>query len=170
MTVRYSPEHLADDITTFIQSNVEAALARVRSERSDPRIKTNKPVKYYISETVDPRETPAVYVIIPEIDFQKETDKANFISAKSPLFISVVVEDINSEVLTRRIWRYTAAIAELVDQHDLTGTTGGYKLVVVVNKVRFSKQYTNAQAKGETSGVFRMEGVLECQIRHFENF
>jgi hypothetical protein len=152
MTVRYSPEHLADDITTYLRANIEAALARVRVERSDPRI-----------------TTPAVYTIFPEIDFKKKEKNANYISAESPFMCSVVVEDVNTEVLTRRVWRYVAALAEALDNLHLTGQTGAYKLVVVVNKARFSKLYTNAQAKGETSGVFRLEGVLECAVSHFEN-
>lgn len=168
MSVRYSPEHLADDIIAYLRTNFEAALVKVRTERADPRVATPKPLKYYISEYADPRETPAVFVVIPEIDNKKDVSKANYICAESPLFVSVVVEDQDTEVLTRRIWRYTAALAEMLDGLHLTGPSGTYSMIIVVNKERYSKLYTNAQAEGDTSSVFRLEGVIECQLRHFE--
>lgn len=169
-TAGQSPEVLVDSIIAYLRTNIEDALASVRSDRADARIATPKPVQYFVSEQTDPHQCPAVFVIPDNIDWQKEQKGANFAPGKTRINISVVCEDRVTETLTRMVYRYAAAVKTLADQTNLTSANNKVTMAVVVNRTSFSPLYTDAQKKGQTSGVFRKEVVLECDVFHYENF
>lgn len=169
-TAAQTPEVLCDLITSTIRTNIEAALSALRTDRSDPRVQTPKPIEYFISEHNDPYKCPAVFVIADDLDFQQEQMGANFVDAKARINVSIVVEDRVAELLTRGAYRYATALKTVLEQANLTSQNNKVKMSLVVNRMRFSPLYTKAQKQGETSGVFRKEAVLECEVRHFENF
>jgi hypothetical protein len=169
-TAGQSPEVLVDQMTALIRQNIESALASIRTDRSDARIATPKPKEYFISSNNDPYSAPAVFVVAEDIDWQKEQTGANFVNAKARINVSIVVEDRTVEILTRMVYRYATALKTVLDQTNLTSSNSKVKMTVVVKRTSFSALYTTAQKANETSGVFRKEALLECEVVHFEKF
>lgn len=169
MSVGQEPEVLVDLIIAELRAKMDQALSDMRTDRDDPRISTTKPVSYYVSESFDALQTPAIYVIADEVDYRNVEMKANYIAGKMLTNISIIVEDQDTEILTRRCFRYVAAIREIIHLDNLTSSNNAAKIVVVVERIKFSRLYTKAQQKGETSGVFRKEAVLYCSVHITEN-
>lgn len=164
------PEVVINLITNQIRSNIEAVLATVRADRSDPRITTPKPVSYYISEKFDPLQMPAVFVLLEDDDFQKDKKESNYENGKMTVYTNMVISDLDTEVLTRRCYRYMAAMRKVLDQVDLTSQNNEIKITIVVESGKFSPTYTKAQKPGAATGVFMKEFSLRCSVYYSENF
>lgn len=165
-----SPEAIVNLVTQLIRDNIEAALVTLRTDRNDPRIKTEKPVEYFVSDMADPLRTPAVLVIADSTDYQVDRKGTNYHSAKTLLNVALVVEDINTEILTLKAYRYNDALRAVLAEANLTSANSKVKMTVVVERSKFTRTYTKAQKDGETAGVFRKETVLECSVYHFESY
>ena len=166
MSVRQLPEAVVDLITDKIQAEINQALIDMRADRDDPRISTELPIKYYISERVDPFQTPAVFVIAKDIDFQKEARGANHVNARVSIQISLVCEDRVTEILTRRVYRYGGVLHTILDQAELTSANNKAKIILIVERSDFSPVFVSP---GE-SGTFRKEVLLYITANVFENF
>lgn len=168
-TARQSPEVLVDLIVSQIQTNIAAALTQVRTDRNDPRIDTQVPRDYFISETYDPYQCPAIFVVCEDVDWQKEQMGANFIAARAHVKVFCVVEDVKTEVLTRMTQRYEAALQVVLDQVSLTSANSKVKMISVVKRSKFSNVFRQGSSQGSES-PYRKEVLLELDVMHYENF
>lgn len=156
-------------IRNYIKANISAALASVRTERADAYVTTEPPQSYFISETNAAYRCPAVFIIPEHINFSLERGQ-NHINAKVRVNVSVVVEDRDTEHLAIKVWRYQAALHQILVETRLTTVSGDVTLVVKVADASFSSTYTAAQEAGNPQGAFRKEVALECDVEHWENF
>lgn len=167
MSARQLAERVVDLVTTQIKSNIDTVLAGIRADRNDPRISTEKPASYYISDRISMAlKTPAVFVICKDIDFQKEIKGANHVNARVNLQVSVIVEDRDSEIMTRRSYRYLSAMHECLDQITMVGANNKIKIETIVDRANFSPVFTSDDERG----AFRKEVVLDVTAFSYENF
>lgn len=155
---------------TQIQNNIAGALANVRADVNNPVVTTESPRSYFIYPKAHGYRGPAVFVIADNIDFRKEQRGANFISAVIRVNVTVMVEDRNAELLTRRAWRYQSALYQILDETQLVSADNKLKIVIIVKNARYSPTYTTAKDPSAPEGIFRQEVMLECDVEHWENF
>ena len=165
MTARQNPEVIVDAVVGLLRSKMETTLVEVRTDRHDPRITTEKPASYFISERNEPTTTPAVFVLTESCDFQKEMKGANHVNARINLRVHCIVEDRDTEILTRRLWRYLAAIQKILDQAILEDPT---KYKAVLNTERY--EFTPSFVPNDERGAFRNELMLSVTAYVYENF
>lgn len=169
MSVRYLAETAVREIQNLIKSEISAVLANLRTDRGDAKVSTEPPQSYFIFEEAKTYRTPAVFIIARDIDFQKEVLRANHVTAKLDIGVSVVVEDKDKEKLTIKAWRYQAALQEILDQKNIVVSPDKAKMFIVVNSASFSPVFVTEQMQGAT-GVFRKEVALTLEVQQRESF
>jgi hypothetical protein len=157
-------------ITAYIKANIDAALAGVRAQWADALVTTESPQSYFIYRKAQGYKLPAVFVIHDEMDFRIADMKANFINGKSTIAVSVLVEDKDEFLLTKKAFRYQQALHYVLDQAQMVSNAGGLKLICVVYRHTFSPHWTTGEDNSEDGVNFRKEVVLECQVEHLENY
>lgn len=170
MSVSYLAEITTDLVQTHIQNNIAAALTSVRDDRADNNVSTEPPQSYFYFPNAQGYRLPAVFTIVDSIDFQKREKGGNYVTAKVKMNISVLVEDRDMYRLTKKAWRYQAALYNILDETQLTDDPNKVKIIIIVENATYSSIYSVAQETGNAQGVFRKEVVLECEIQQIENF
>lgn len=155
---------------TQIQTNIVAALAAVSATRADNKVATDAPKDYYIYPKAKGYRTPCVFLIADDVDFRKRERGQNHINATNKINVSVLIEDKDAERLTRKAYRYQAALHQVLDQVTLTSSDLKVKITIVVARATFSPLYTDTTDPTAPNAVFRKEVVLECEIEHYESF
>jgi hypothetical protein len=171
---KYLIEFTVDAIQKKLEDDIEAALLAVETLHQTGLAASNQvavscepPRDYYIFETQRAYRTPAVFLIADSIDFQKERG-ANFIDAKVRIYCSVVIEDRDANRLTRKAWRYQAALTQVLDQAVLQNVDGQLKMVVKVSDAAFSPLASVSTDPSDRGAVFRKEVSLTLTVEHFE--
>jgi hypothetical protein len=157
-------------IRDYLQANMAAALVFISADRADNLVSTEPPNEYFFFERSWNLRPPSVFIVSPKMDLRKSEKQANYISGKSRVNVTVVVEDQTGENLVFKAWRYQAALHQVLDQVELTSGDNTTKLVVVVNSVEMSPIYSSAKDVTSTEAVFRREVYLACDVEHYENF
>jgi hypothetical protein len=170
MSVAQEPEVVVDMVIALLRSKMDAELAAMRTDRHDPRVSTEKPLNYMISEKFDPLSLPGIYVIADDVDFQNSQKEANYISAKLDMHVNCVVGDKDTELLTRKSYRYMGVLRRILHQANLTSANNKAKIVIVVEHAGFTPIYTKAQKEGAAAGVFMKECSLTCKVSVMEAF
>lgn len=156
-----------DLILEYVQANLPAALAAVRAQRADKLVTTENPQSYFIYPKARGYKTPAVFVIGEAMDFNQEGFGSNFVPAVSTVNVSVLVEDRNADLLTRKVYRYLSALHEVLEQATLQSSDDEVKIFVRVSRSQISPLYSNSDKESET--VFRKEAALYLTVEHREN-
>jgi hypothetical protein len=171
---KYLIEFTVDAIQKKLQDDIETALTDVETLHQNGLqaapvipLSSEKPRDYYIFETQRAYRTPAVFLIADSIDFQKERG-GNFIDAKVRIYCSVVIEDKDADRLTRKAWRYQAALTQVLDQAVLQNSTNQIKMVVKVSDAAFSPLASVSTDPSDRGAVFRKEVSLTLTVEHFE--
>jgi hypothetical protein len=164
--------NLADEsvemVLDLIKSDIATALVDIRADRSDPRTRTTVPVTYFNHEPPAwAFKSPAIWVVCDNIDFGLEKGQ-NHINASVFINVGIVIEDRLLKDLTRRCYRYQAALHKILAQRCLNSTDEEVRITILVRNATFSPVFTDAQEKGNARGVFRKECVLELEVRQFE--
>lgn len=171
MSARNLAEGATNLIISAIQTNIGSALSGVATyfTGSGPGngVSLENPREYFFFEKPQGYMLPAVFVIPKDIDFQIDSNKSNFINAKTKYMVSILVEDEDLERLTVKAWRYQSALHSVLDQAVLTSSDNSLQLRVVVYHASFSPTWTKDDG---LDGSFRKEVVLECEVTHLENF
>jgi len=140
----------------------------LRTDRGDAKVTTEPPQSYFIYERAKGFRTPACFIVIREMNFQKDVMKANHITSRAMVTVSVVVEDRDAEKLAIKAWRYQAALHNVLDQMNIL-VTGKAKMFLIVTDALFSPVFTADQV-GVPEGVFRQEVALSVEVQHREAF
>lgn len=156
-------------LLNHIKENIEGALADIRSDVNNPVVTTEAPKSYFIYAKAKGYKCPAVFVIADEFDFRAQAQGANFISGSLRVNVSVLVEDRNAELLTKRAWRYQSALHQLLAETQLTSSDNALKITSIVRRASFSPLYSSTKDENSVDAVFRKEVLLECEVDHYEN-
>lgn len=174
MSTRHLIETDVDLVTAHIKATIGAALVGVGalqiSETPNSAVSVEPPRDYYNYPKAIGYRTPAVFVIGDRIDFQKREKGANHINANVRLNVTVLIEDKDADRITRKAYRYQAALHECLDQVSLTSSDDKVKIVIVVQNAAFSPLYSNTDDPTAPGSVFRKEVALELDCFHYENF
>lgn len=164
---------LAEEAVTLIQaeikSKISAALAEVRTDRGDAKVTTEPPKKYFLYERAKGLETPCVFIICTDMRMHNSDRAANFIASQARIVVSVLVEDRIADNLVTKSWRYQAALHKVLHLVDLTSTDSKVKIVIKVDTMAFSPEFSTADDPSIPEGVFRKEVALELEVEHWEN-
>lgn len=151
-------------VRDFIKSSIAQALLDVRVDRDDGKVTTEPPVEYFIYDRAIGYKTPAVFVLGDDVDFLLDRGQ-NYIAAKCKVYVSVLVEDRNADLLTYKCWRYQDALHAILDQAILTDETENIKNIVKVIRAEYSNTF---QTKAQVQGPFRKEVMLTLEVEHLE--
>lgn len=167
MATRHLVETAVDLVVKHIKANIGAALSDIRVNRGDNAVTMEPPRDYYIYPKAKGYRTPAVFVIGDRIDFLKERRGANHINAAIRLNVTVLIEDKDAERITKKAYRYQAAIHQVLDQVRLIPDDNQAMLTVVIQNAGFSPLYSNLN-DGDPQAVYRKEVSLEMDVYQFE--
>lgn len=148
-------EHLQDQLNGYIDLVYEEAqdgavnLPHVSSER------------YYISEAIEPLRPPAVFVVAERTD--DDLGVQNVAAQTHRLFVAILAEDLGSQLLQRKAWRYGKAL--WLALHDQS--IGDCKVLVRSRDYGPTLEAVTAQA-GQR--LFRKDVTLRCDVLHYERF
>lgn len=170
MSARKLTEGAVNLITATIQQNIATALDAVQADSPDHQVTTEPPRTYFIYADAKGFRTPAVFVIAEDMDFRQRERGGNFIDALDRINVSILVEDRNTELLTKRCWRYQSALHTVLDETQLTSADNKLKIVIVVRRASYSPTYSLTKDKNSPDAVFRKEVLLECDVDHYENY
>lgn len=151
-------------IRDLIRSKISDALLNVRTDRGDGKVTTEPPVEYFIYDKAIAYKTPAVFVLGDDVDFSLSRGQ-NFIAARITVYVSVIVEDRNADLLTLKCWRYQDALHEVLDQAVIELPEENIKNFLKVIKAEYSNTF---QTKSQVQGPFRKEVMLTLQVEHME--
>lgn len=162
-------EIAVDLLEAKIKAEIAAALLDVRTDRADALVTTEVPRSYFIYDSAQVYRCPAVFISPKDIDFDKDLG-ANHINASVNIRIAVIVEDKDMRLLNKKAWRYQAALHKILNQAQLVSLDNKVKITTIVRGASFSREFTLAQAEGESRGMFQKEVALDMDCRHREGF
>ena len=165
MSVRHISEITRNMVQAHIRANIAAALSDLRTDMADPIVTTEPPQSYFIFPNAQSYKTPAIFTIVESFDFRLEKQNANHINANVKLNVAALVEDRDLYRLTIKADRYSAALHFVLAQYPLVDLAKNVKLVILVDQVTFSPEYSNAG--DDPQGLFRKEVLLECSVQHY---
>lgn len=170
MSARHLTEWAVDLVTTQIKDNIETELQLILGALppNAPVVSVEKPRDYFTYPRAIGYRTPCVFVIADRIDFQKREKGANYINANIRLNVSILVEDKDADRITRKAYRYQAALQSVLDQVQLESGDGALKIVVVVQNAAFSPLYSNTDDPNAPGAVYRKEVSLELDCYTYE--
>jgi hypothetical protein len=165
---RYLMEGAVDLIESYIQTNLPGALDAQSAYYTDG-INLENPREYFIYPKSKGLQPPCVFVIGDALDFKISENKSNFVNGEDRINVSIVAEDTDETRLTRKVYRYQAALHQVLDEAEIISLDSQLKIVVVVYNAAFSDIYMRKETTGD-GGNFRKEVSLQCRVAHFENF
>lgn len=169
MSTRRLVETTVNLIKNEIQSKIASKLNGISTDRNDFYVALPEPESYFFYPKAAGYRPPAIFIIAQGFDKDKSRG-ANHISAKVDIHVNVLVEESDRDRLLKSVWRYQAALDEILDQTELEDADKKVKIIIVVNRVMFSPEYTDSDNADSSMAVFRKEVNLELEVHHFENF
>jgi hypothetical protein len=157
-------------IITYLQANIAAELSSVATQRADGiGVETPITSSYFIYPKARGYRPPAIFVIAVDNDFRLNTGP-NFVNSLEKINVAVMVEDKDRTRITKKAWRYQAALTRLLNGAQITSSDSKVKIITKLVRDSFSPLY-NYTAKDEESpeAVFRKEYVVELEVEHYEN-
>lgn len=161
-------EAVSDAITAHITDNIKAALEAVSTARGDDLVGLEEPRTIVTFPMAKLYETPAIIIITENLLFKNDAGP-NFVKGKSRTIVSTVVEERSQELLNRKLWRYQAALFDLLAQTQLASSDQKVKLIIVPVEMVYSDFWTNTDPSN-AEAVFRREATFELEVNHLENF
>jgi len=165
---RWNMEGVVIPVRDLIKAQIAGALDRVRTSRGDAKVSTSLPKSYHIIDNIVGYEVPAIVVIGDTVDFALDRGQ-NFTNSKVTVYVSAVLDDRDSELLTIKTWRYSDALQQILDEAQIVDEVREYKNVIKVLKTEFSNTFQmKAQNPGEEKNIFRKEVMLTLEVEHME--
>ncbi len=150
-------ELCVDEIISRLQTELPAELAVIHGDRGAPIVTMEAPRDYFTYPRAMGYRTPVCFVIGDSIDFLKEIRGANHVNARITINVTVLVEDKDADKVTRKAYRYQAAMHQVLDQVSLTPAGKNTKITLVVQTAAFSPLYSNTDDATAPNAVFRKE-------------
>lgn len=168
MGAYYGAEIAVNLIEQRIRDTIATNLANVRTERNDPIVTTEPPKEYFIYPTANAYRAPAIFTIFEGQKILNKTSDGNHINAVDDIVVVAVVEDRLERLLTRKAWRYQAALMQSLHLVTLTNSDGGLRLFLKVDSCEFSAT-VNLVGERAQDALFRKEMGLRLSVDHIEN-
>lgn len=169
----YLSEVIPINLLTYIQTNIDAAIAAELAVFTDGIVPTVEPENYYDYEQADPAQCPSLYVLEDRIEYNLDKNQANHINATAYYRCGMIVEDFRQKEVVHSARRYANVLHKILNQAIIDYTVSGNvkaRDVVLIWATSFGDTFKkNAQATDE-NGPFRREFVHELQIQHYENY
>lgn len=156
-------------ILSEIQNKIAAALITVSAYQNDGLVSTAPPKKYFRYAFAQGYETPAIFVICNSHSINNSQRNANYLSTTAKVHVSALVEDRIKDNLVIKAWRYQAALFKILHETSLTTGDGLVKIIVKVEEMLFSPEFSGTEDRNAHGSVFRKEVVLNCSVEHYEN-
>lgn len=170
MNIPKLAEGQVTNIITYIQANIGSALDAVAAASPErPIVSLESPKSYFVTKKQQGYSLPAVFVLLPSLDFRIKNRAANFINAEGKTAVVVWVEDQDEELLTYKAWRYQSALHAVLDEADIYSSDNLLHLKSVVYSVEESETQEFVTDQGE-GARFRKAVLLRCNVEHLENY
>ncbi len=163
-------EESSDMIVAHVRANIPAALDSLAFQWGDNLVSLQEPRSYFIYEEAKGYQCPAIFVLAEDADF-RQAKGANYVNALAYFNVEAMIEDRNAELLTRKAYRYQAALESVLQAEPIVNAERTMKIVVKVVRAGFSPIYTAQDVDQNTpKGMFRKAMWLSCEIEQYEKF
>lgn len=159
-------EATVDLMMAALKAEMPGALVDVRADRADAKVSTEAVKSWFITEKAQGYQLPAVFIIAEEFDFMKGQHRANHINGIARIYVTTILEDQDTTILTRRAWRYSSAVHQILDQRELTSADLRVKIAVVITRTTYGPMLVKEDSP---EGPFRKEVRMECEVNHWES-
>jgi hypothetical protein len=164
----YGAEVATQLIEAQIKATIATTLANVRTERNDPIVTTEIPKEYFIYPDAHCYRLPAIFTIFEGQKILNPESDGNHINAVDDVVVVVVLEDRLESLLTKKAWRYQAALMQSLHLVTLTNSDGGLRLFLKVDSCEFSAT-VNLVGDRARNAMFRKEMGIRLSVDHIEN-
>jgi hypothetical protein len=169
----YLAEIIPQQIITYLQTNMSAALAAEAAAWPDGLVPLQPPEQYYTYEEANPPQCPALYALEDQIDYQLDKKNANHISAIGIFRCGMIVEEFTQENSTHSCRRWANVLHKILNRAEIDYAPSSAvvaRQIVKIRRTSFSSSFKkDAQASTE-AGPWRKEFVHELEVEHYENF
>lgn len=162
-------EYTVNMLMGKVQSDIDAALLAVSTDRADNFVSLESPVSYFYFWNAQAYQAPAVFVIPEDFDMRLAETGPNFINALARVNVAVTVEDKDAYYVTVKAWRYQAALTKILHLVHILSADQTVKLVSKVVRTSYSSIYPKDKTDQDPDEVFRKEVVVELEVEHYEN-
>lgn len=166
--MRQLVELAIDEMIALLKAELPAELAAMHADRGAPIVTLESPRDYYTYPRAMGYRAPAVFVIADRIDFQKELKGANHVNARAAINVTILCEDKDADKITRKAYRYQAALHQVLDQRTFTISAKNTKITSVVQGAAFSPLYSNTEDPTAANAIFRKEVSLSIDAFIYE--
>jgi hypothetical protein len=153
-------EYIVDQLLSYIPDNIGAALDEVAIEYNT-EISIENPLDYFIYQNPIGYRVPCIILVPQNIEWLW-TRGQNHINCIVGLSLTCVVEDRDQTMLSRKLWRFHAALFKLLSFATFLSST--QKDIVKVTNSSFSQTILMSG----TDSIFRKEVTMSLDIEHFE--
>jgi hypothetical protein len=156
-------EKPTDMIMAFIKANIAEALTEIRNERGNYVVSTEPPPtqSYFIYEGAMAYQAPGVFVVAQKNQTRLDRGQS-FTNSQARYCISVVVEDKEKELLSRKSWRYQDALYGMLHETEIRDDVSPItKIAIKVIEQRFSNNFASGNEQQKT---FRKEVAFDCDV------
>jgi hypothetical protein len=160
---RNAVEFCIESIIDYLQANLPGVLNSIYADR-DKEVSLETPFEYFTYEKAIGYKTPAIFVVARDIDYRMGLG-ANHVNALITVYIGCVIEDRNSTIIQKRIFRYQDALQKTLHRTVLADTNATQKNIIKVTGASFSQTEASHSA---IDSVFRKEVLLTLEIEHYE--
>lgn len=161
-------------IIAHLQANLSTELAAVGAdpERADNDVSLETPDanSYFTYYPAKAFHAPAIFVVGETLNMRQAEKQSNYINALGNVTVSLVVEDREEALLTKKAFRYASALHSLLECQQLIATSQKLKIHIRVDRLENGAVYTDSDKRDQADAVFRREVALYLNVEHFENF
>lgn len=156
-----SIEPVLDAIRDYVLANQTTVLNAIQQEHSPSTI-TIEDIKYencYIAPNYIAYTQPSLFVMAGPGDFSTEE---NFITSTHDIVVGVVVEEENTDRLTRKVLRYLSMLERILHDTSMTIDTVMHKKIchLLVTHQDPTGDITTPQKDDASLRTFRKEGYI----------
>ena len=153
-------EEAMDEVRSMMRAQFNANLSLIYTAKGDSTVNLDRVPNnnYYFSEAIEPLRPPAIFIVSDRTGFDLNFQNANV--QTHDVLVAALVEDVEQQRLTKKVWRYAAAIhATLHDQ-------GTMNIRVLVTGMDYGA--TAGMRTTGTGRTFRTSVTVRCKILHAE--
>jgi hypothetical protein len=159
-------EQVVDLMITQIQQNFNAQLTSTDNQYSDGLgVEPLDDKSIFISDQFQGVRMPSVHILFNEMAFQY-SQEPNYLESRDRCLVVLSAEAMGADLCTRKVWRYGRVLFSVLNLASLSTSDGRLQINLIPQRLGYTQPIKDKL--NEKARKFRMDCVLELQIKHYE--